>query len=172
LWLLQTNPAATRNLRAAAQRYGVDPERLCFAPRLPLAQHLARQRCADLFLDTSPVNAHTTASDALWVGLPILTCRGESFVARVAASLLTAVGLPELIAESLPDYTARAKSLAHDAAALATLRERLAGNRLTSPLFDSRRFCRHFEAALLQMHDRYRRGLAPESFGVPPSARQ
>lgn len=168
LWLLETNSVAACNLGEAAQRQGVDRGRLRFAPRLPLAEHLARQRCADLFLDTFPINAHTTASDALWAGLPVLTCRGESFAARVAASLLDALDLPELVTDSLDDYTARASGLARDSAMLAALRKRLLDNRGTSPLFDGRRFCRHFEAALLSMHDRYRRGLPPESFSVRP----
>lgn len=166
LWLLQTSPAATRNLRTAAQRHGVDADRLRFAAPLPLPEHLARQRRADLFLDTLPVNAHTTASDALWAGLPILTCRGESFVSRVAASLLTALGLPELVTSSLHEYAARALELAHTPTALAALRERLDANRATGALFDARRFCRHFEAALLQVHERHQQGLAPESFSV------
>jgi predicted O-linked N-acetylglucosamine transferase (SPINDLY family) len=166
LWLLPANPTATRNLREAARRQHVDPQRLCFCSRLPLPEHLARHRQADLFLDTLPVNAHTTASDALWAGLPVLTCRGESFVARVAASLLRSIGLPELITDSLSDYTARALYLARNPDALAALRARLAHNRLSSPLFDTPRFTRHFEAALLTLYSRHLAGLPPAPFRV------
>jgi predicted O-linked N-acetylglucosamine transferase (SPINDLY family) len=164
LWLLESNAEAVRNLRAAAEGRGIAVERLVFAPRAPHAEHLARQRRADLFLDTLPVNAHTTASDALWVGLPLLTCRGASMVARVAASLLTAMAVPELIVDSLADYEARALALAHDPATLGALRARIERNRATSALFDARRFCGHFEAALLAMHARYEAGLLPVSF--------
>jgi predicted O-linked N-acetylglucosamine transferase (SPINDLY family) len=168
LWLRETSPAAKRNMSKTARLHGVDPERLRFAPRTPeLEDHLARLRAADLFLDTFPYNAHATASDALWAGLPVLTLRGKSFVARVGSSLLKAVGLPELIADSLPAYSARALELAVDRARLGALRERLELARATSPLFDGRRFCRHFEAALLEMHGRRRGGLSPESFAVP-----
>jgi predicted O-linked N-acetylglucosamine transferase (SPINDLY family) len=116
LWLRDTGPAAARNLQASAERAGVEPDRIRFAPRLPLAEHLARHRQADLFLDTLPYTAHSTAADALWAGLPILTCRGESFVARVGSSLLLTVGLPELVTDSLEEYTARALQLAHNPA--------------------------------------------------------
>ncbi len=145
LWLL--DGPATENLKREAVKAGIGPERLIFAPRLPLPEHLARHRQADLFLDTLPYNAHTTASDALWAGLPLLTCRGETFAGRVAASLLTAVGLPELITSSLEEYEATALALATDAARLAGLREKLAGNRDTAPLFDTDRFARALEDA-------------------------
>jgi predicted O-linked N-acetylglucosamine transferase (SPINDLY family) len=167
LWLLPANAAAARNLAESARRHGIDPRRLRFAEPLPLAEHLARQRRADLFVDTLPYNAHTTASDALWAGLPVLTCRGESFAARVAASLLRAVGLPELVTDSLDAYTERALRLARAPDELAALRARLEGNRLMSPLFDAARYTRHFEAALQAMHSRHERGLPPESFRQP-----
>jgi predicted O-linked N-acetylglucosamine transferase (SPINDLY family) len=170
LWLLESHRAAVRNLRATASQHGIAPERLVFAPRQPLDRHLARHRCADLFLDTSPVTAHTTASDSLWAGLPLLTCRGRSMAARVAASLLTAVGLPELVTDSLADYEARALEIPKDRATLAALRERLWQNRATTPLFDADRFRRHFEAALDTMHARQAAGLPPESFEVPREA--
>jgi predicted O-linked N-acetylglucosamine transferase (SPINDLY family) len=169
LWLREAGPAAARNLLATAQRHGVEPHRLRFAPRQPLAEHLARHRQADLFLDTLPYNAHSTAADALWAGLPILTCRGKSFVARVASSLLLTAGLPELVTDSLEEYTARALQLAQNATELAALRARLDRNRLSSPLFDAQRFSRHFEAALTLMHDRQLRGLPCQSFTVPPA---
>ncbi len=167
LWLLENNAAATRNLRESAREKGIDPARLVFAPRLPLAEHLARHRQADLFLDTLPYNAHTTATDALWAGLPVLTCRGTTFAGRVAASLLGAIGLPELITESLADYEALALELARDKEALAAARAKLARHRLTRPLFDSERSCRSFEAAYQRMWEIHQRGEAPRSFEVP-----
>ena len=168
LWLLEGNAAAVGHLRREAQRRGVAPERLVFAPRMHLAEHLARHRRADLFLDTLPCNAHTTASDALWAGLPLLTCRGGTFAGRVAASLLHAVGLPELVAVDLADYEARALELAANPARLAELRARLARNRDTHPLFDTERFRRHIESAYVTMWERSRRGLPPAAFDVAP----
>jgi len=161
LWLLPSNSQARENLRVQATARGVDPERLLWAPALSLAEHLARMALADLFLDTLPVNAHTTASEALWVGLPLLTVLGESFVERVAASLLTAAGVPELIATDLDDYERRALELANDRAKLRKLRERLAANRETCPLFDSAHYTRDFEALLGRMVKRYDLGLPP-----------
>src|SRR5262249_58828231 len=114
---------------------GVDPSRLVFAPKMDISRHLARHRLADLFLDNLPVNAHTAASDALWVGLPVLTCIGESFIGRVAAGLLNAVGLPELITRSLDEYEALAVKLATDPVLMFSVRERLDGNRKTLALF-------------------------------------
>src|SRR6185369_6801564 len=125
-----------------------DPARLIFANRLDsTAEHLARHRLADLFLDTVPYNAHTTASDALWAGLPVLTCVGESFAGRVAASLLNAIGLPELVATTPEQYEALAIELATDPQRLEQIRRKLARNRLTTALFDTPRFTRHLEAA-------------------------
>ncbi len=167
LWLLEGNHLAPANLRREAQARGVAPERLVFAPRRKLPEHLARHRLADLFLDTLPVNAHTTASDALWAGLPVLTCLGTTFAGRVAGSLLRAAGLPELVTASLPDYEALALALARDAERLAAIRERLAAGRATCPLFATERFCRHLEAAYVTMWERAQRGEAPESFAVP-----
>jgi predicted O-linked N-acetylglucosamine transferase (SPINDLY family) len=167
LWLLQDNPAAARNLRQEAALRGVDPARLIFAARLPTDEHLARHRLADLFLDTLPYNAHTTSSDALWAGLPVLTCLGGAFPARVAASLLHAVGLPELVTSGLGHYEARALELANHGAELAELRARLARNRETYPLFDTARFTRHIEAAYEMMWQRYQQGLPPEHLDVP-----
>jgi protein O-GlcNAc transferase len=172
LWLLEDRPTAAENLRREARARGIDPQRLVFARRMHLAEHLARHRCADLFLDTLPYNAHTTASDALWSGLPVLTCMGRSFAARVAASLLSAIGLPELITHDVRDYEARARELARDPAQLAALRTRLQANRLTAPLFDSARFARHIEHAYTQMYERYQARLDPEHLSVPPECGQ
>lgn len=166
LWLLRENADAEANLRREAQARGVDPVRLVFAGRLPVAEHLARHRLADLFLDTLPYNAHTTASDALWAGLPIVTCQGTAFAARVASSLLMAVGLPELVTKSLADYEALALRLATDAMMRRDLRAKLARHRLTHPLFDARRFCRHIEAAYTTMWEIWQRGEEPRSFAV------
>jgi len=149
LWLLQDNDAATRNLRAAAQSHGIAAERLHFAPRIRLDAHLARHACADLFLDTLPYNAHTTASDALWAGLPVLSCRGSTFPGRVGASLLHALGLAdELLVQDVPAFEARAIELARDRARLAHVRERLAQARTTMPLFDTPAYCRALEQVL------------------------
>jgi predicted O-linked N-acetylglucosamine transferase (SPINDLY family) len=168
LWLLWDNEGAERNLRKDAQRRGIDPSRLMFARRLPLDVHLARHRLADLFLDTLPCNAHTTASDALWVGLPVLTCKGEAFAGRVAASLLHAVGIPELITSSLEDYQALALKLARDPALLAEIKAKLVHHRDTCPLFNTVRVTRHIEAAYTTMWETWQRGEAPKSFSVEP----
>jgi len=166
LWLLVDDSAAVGNLRAAAAAQGVDPERLIMAPRLSHELHLARQGLADLFLDTLPYNAHTTANEALWLGLPVLTCPGRSFASRVAASLLHALGIPELIAPDLAAYERTALELARDPERLRRLRARLAAARATSPLFDTDRFRRHLEDAFTRMWERSQRGLPPESFAV------
>ncbi|MGE3333776.1 MAG: hypothetical protein AB7I36_09045 [Rhodospirillaceae bacterium] len=166
LWLLENNPVAARNLRAEATKRGIAPERLVFAQRVAIGAHLARHRAADLFLDTFPYNAHTTASDALWGGLPILTCAGETFASRVAASALTAVGLPELITGSLEAYEARALELARNPAVLAALKDRLWQNRATAPLFDTLRYTRNIERAFESMWARHASGLAPQEFAV------
>ena len=166
LWLLQDNLLAAENLRRAAAERGVQPERLVFAPRTELAIHLARHRLADLFLDTLPCNAHTTASDALWTGLPVLTCTGRTFPARVAASLLSAVGLSELITSSLEEYEALAAELARAPRRLEALRATLTSNREALPLFDTPRFCRHLEAAYRRIWLFHQQGKAPEAFEV------
>jgi predicted O-linked N-acetylglucosamine transferase (SPINDLY family) len=151
LWLLQGNDAIRANLRREAQARGVDPMRILFASRTTPELHLARQQLADLFLDTLPYNAHTTASDALWAGLPVVTTPGHSFPARVAASILTAAGLPELIAPNLAAYEALAWELAADPDRLRAIRETLARNRQIAPLFDTARFTRNLEAAYRAM---------------------
>jgi protein O-GlcNAc transferase len=165
LWLLQESSSARANLRAQAQLRGVSENRLVFGERLGLDAHLARHRLADLFLDTLPYNAHTTASDALWAGLPVLTCPGTAFAGRVAASLLRSVGLPELVTHSLADYEAAALRLATDAPRLRALRDRLAQNRTTFPLFNADRLRRHIEAAYTMMCKLQRDG-DPQSFAV------
>jgi protein O-GlcNAc transferase len=167
LWLFGGNADAPRNLAREAERRGVAANRLVFAPRLPLPEHLARHRQADLFLDTFPCNAHTTASDALWAGLPLVTCMGETFASRVAGSLLHAAGLPDLIARDLSEYEVLAYTLAATPEMLADVKTRLAKNRMTCPLFDTKRFRRHLEAAYAAMHERHLRGEPPAGFDVP-----
>jgi protein O-GlcNAc transferase len=167
LWLLSTDEQAIQRLRAAAAASGVDGARLIFGPSLPTPEHLARYRLADLFLDTLPYNAHTTASEALWAGLPVLTRLGKAFAGRVAGSLLRAVGLPELVTESITDYEALAITLGRDPARMAALKAKLAAAIPHAPLFDTERFTRHLEDAFRMMVDRHSAGLAPESFVVP-----
>ena len=147
LWLLEKYPAARAALEAAAERHGIARTRLVFSPRVPKAQHLARLRHADLFLDTWRCNAHTTASDALWVDVPVVTRRGSGLATRVAASLLEAVGLPELIARDADDYVDKVIALARAPERLHLLKETLAANKLTQPLFDTARYTRDLERA-------------------------
>jgi predicted O-linked N-acetylglucosamine transferase (SPINDLY family) len=167
LWLLRDNQQAVQNLRCAAARRGIAPDRLVFADPVALPKHLARQRLADLFLDTLPCNAHTTASDALWAGVPLLTQAGEAFAGRVAASLLMAVGLPELIVSTEAEYEARAVELACQPELLAPLRARLAAARATCPLFDAPRFTRHLESAYVTIYERHHAGHPPAAIEVP-----
>lgn len=166
LWLMDGPPQAVANLRQAALAGGVAAQRLIFAPPLPLSRHLARHRLADLFLDTLPYNAHTTASDALWAGLPVLTRRGSTFAGRVAASLTAAAGLPDMAVDDREAYAATALKLANDLAALTALKDRLAAQRLTCPLFDDARFARHLEAAFAAMHADRLAGRGPRRFRV------
>ncbi len=166
LWLLDSGATTSKNLRREAEQRGVSAERLIFAPRMRLDDHLARHRLADLFLDTLPCNAHTTASDALWAGLPMVTCLGPTFAGRVAASLLKAVGLDELVTATVADYEALALKLALDSGLLGALKAKLAANCLTAPLFDTPRYTRHLEAAYVTMWERYQRGQAPAHFAV------
>jgi protein O-GlcNAc transferase len=168
LWLLEENKAAPGNLRAEAERRGVSPQRLIFAPTMNVEEHLARAQLADLFLDTLPCNAHTTASDALWAGLPVVTCLGAAYAGRVAASLLKAVGLDELVTQSLEEYEALALKLAREPAYLASVKNALALNRDMSDLFNTKRTTRHIEAAYVTMVDMLRRGESPRSFAVEP----
>lgn len=166
LWLLEGNGGARRGIEAEARALGLDPARLVWAPRMPLAEHLSRHRHADLFLDTFHYNAHTTASDALWAGLPVLTLAGRTFASRVAASLLKAVGLPELVTDSVEAYEALALSLARSPALLEALRARLRGNLSTARLFDTPAFARQIEAAYDAMWEQHRLGLAPRHIQV------
>jgi protein O-GlcNAc transferase len=167
LWLLADNRWAVDNLRREAGARGIDPGRLIFAGRARHADHLARHRLADLFLDTLPYNAHTTASDALWAGLPVLTCAGTGFQARVAGSLLRAVGLPGLVTDNLGDYKAKAVGLALRPEELREVRDNLARNRATAPLFDTGRLRRDIESVYTQMWKRWQEGISPRSFAVP-----
>ncbi len=162
LFLLAENGRVERNLRNEAGVRGIAAERLIFGKRLPVPEYLARYRSADLFLDTLPYNAGTTASDALWAGLPVLTQRGESFASRIAASLLNAIGLPELITTTSQQYESTAIELANNPGRLAAIRENLQRNITSTPLFDTRLFARHIEAAYAQMYERYLAGLSPE----------
>ena len=161
LWLLEDSSLQADNLRREALARNIDPGRLVFSGRTDLPNHLARHRAADLFLDTLPCNAHTTASDALWTGVPVLTCAGEGFGARVAASLLRAVGLPELVCDSLDDYEELAVGLASHEGDLHTLRQRLEAKRSSAPLFDTARYTHDIERAFTSMHARYRTGQPP-----------
>ena len=160
------------NARREAQRRGVDPQRLVFAPSVPYPQHLARLRLADLCLDTFPFNGGTTTSDALWAGVPVVTCAGQSFAARMSGSLLHALHVPELVTHSPAEYEQRAFELALAPQRLALMRATIAHHRVTAPLFDTDRFRIHLEAAYAAMVDRHRQGLKPATFKVPgqPSA--
>jgi protein O-GlcNAc transferase len=165
LWLRSMAPEARGNLRREAANSGVSSERLIFAAHIgDMAEHLARQSLADLYLDTLPYNAHSTACDALWAGVPVLTCAGQGFAARGAASALTALCMPELITKSLEEYENRALSLAQQPEFLNATRARLARNRGVAPLFNTAQFCRHLEAAYFVMHERATRGEAPGGF--------
>lgn len=167
LWLISNTALAERNLGREAARRGIEPERLIFAKREPYPRHLARLALADLCLDTWPFNGGATTSDALWSGVPVVTCSGRSFASRMSGSLLRAVGLSELAAESFAEYERLALSLASEGGALAAVRARLKDGRDTGALFDTDRFRRHLEAAYIRMWQRHERGEAVESFDVP-----
>jgi predicted O-linked N-acetylglucosamine transferase (SPINDLY family) len=169
LWLLQQGEEVGNNLRREAVARGASGDRLVFAPSLPYAEHINRLQCADLFLDTLPYNAHTTACDALWAGVPVLTCSGKAFPARVGGSVLKAVGLPELVTDSLAEYEAKALELASNGHAHAAVRTKLRLNRTTAPLFDTARFTRHLEAAYQVMWQRWRDGQAPTDIEISAS---
>jgi predicted O-linked N-acetylglucosamine transferase (SPINDLY family) len=168
LWLVDSSADAVRNLRNEAAARGIAPDRLVFAPKIRHEDYLARHRLADLALDTLPYNGHGTTSDALWAGLPVLTCLGDAMPGRVAASVLTAVGLPELIMHSLEEYEALATALAREPERLQRIRDKLARNRLTYPLFDAARFTHHLEAAFEQMWRMHGQGEAPRHFAIAP----
>ena len=167
LWLLKSNKWAESNLRVEAEKWGVSGDRLIFAERLPQAEHLARQKLADLFLDTFNVNAHTTASDALWSGLPIVTKLGQGFAARVAGSLLAAIDMPELITDTEQDYEALILDLATNPERLGAIKIKLAANRLSKPLFDTELFTKHLEDGYQRAYQQYFDGKKPEAIYVP-----
>jgi predicted O-linked N-acetylglucosamine transferase (SPINDLY family) len=166
LWLLAGDPLFQKNLSAEAVKAGIDPKRLIFAPPLPLQRHLARLPLGDLFLDSLISNAHTTASDALWAGLPLITRHGGAFQGRVAASLLRTIGLSDLVTGNLQEYEALALRLAREPELLKSYRQRLAKNRASAPLFDTVRTTRSIEAAYEQMQALKQNGEAPQSFAV------
>ncbi len=168
LWLLGSNRDFSENIKRETEARGIPAERVVFAPRVRPDQYLARYHHADLFLDTFHCNAHTTACDAMWMGLPVLTRIGETFAGRVAASLLTALGLPELIAHSAAEYEERALQFARTPPLMAATRSAVAANRRTRPLFDTRRSTRHAEAAYEQMMARHAQGRRPEHFAISP----
>ena len=170
LWLQNTNDESSLadNLRREASNAGISPERVVFAPRLPLRRYLGLFTLADLYLDSRPYNGHTTASDALWSGLPVLTLPGTTFASRVAGSMLRVLGMPELIAGDREDYRATAIRLGHDSGERRALRQRLASARRSSPLYDTARLTRHMERAYERMYQRSVAGLPPEGFRVPP----
>lgn len=167
LWLFTTTPEVVENLRREAELRGVAASRIVFTRRLSAEHHLGRMKLADLFLDTAPYNAHTTASDALWTGLPVLTYLGETFAGRVAASLLQAAGLPGLVASSIEDYAAKALYFTRHRAELSAIRHQLETTRHLTPLFDTDLYARHFDAALLRMAELSQAGEEPQSFAVP-----
>ena len=166
LWLLEANPQVAGNLRSEAEKRGVDFGRLIFAPRTPPAEHLGRHRHADLFLDTLPCNAHTTASDALWAGLPVVTCCGDTFAGRVAGSLLMAIDMPELVTTSLEEYEQAALALARSPQRLIALRRKLQNNREASALFDLPKLTGNIEAAYARMWQTWLAGQTPAAFSI------
>ena len=167
LWLLKSNNWAEQNLRKEAQAKGINSNRLVFAEKISQAEHLARQTLADLFLDTFNYNAHTTASDSLWAGLPVVTKMGKGFAARVAGSLLTAVGLVELITETEQNYEALILELATNPTKLAKIKEKLVANRLTQPLFNTELYTKHLENGYQQAYQNYLDGNSPQTITVP-----
>ncbi len=166
LWLFQDNPWVVDNLKSEALKHGIAANRLIFAEHMPPSEHLARHHQADLFLDTAPYNAHTTASDALWTGLPVLTLMGRSFASRVAASLLNAIGLPELITNTQEEYEELAIELAMNPKKLEIIKLKLANNRLTAPLFDTPLFTKNLESAYIKMYERYQNDLQPDHISI------
>ena len=166
LWLFESNNNSVINLKKEAIKYGINEKRMVFASHMPVEDHLNRLQLADLFIDTLPYNAHTTSSDALRMGLPVLTCLGESFASRVAGSLLNAVNLPELITNTPEEYEALAIELATHPEKLKVIKEKLASNLSTAPLFDTKRFTKNLESAYTQMYERNQKGLEPDHIYV------
>jgi predicted O-linked N-acetylglucosamine transferase (SPINDLY family) len=167
LWLFAGNLSAERNLRSEAAARGVSEDRLIFAPNMPLPEHQARIRVADLFLDTLPYNAGATVTDTLWAGVPVLTRIGDTFVGRMAASVLNAIGLPELITTTPEAYEQVAIDLATHPAKLASIKRMLTDNRLTTPLFDTNLFTKHIEAAYTAIYERHQKGFPPDHIVIP-----
>ena len=166
LWLMESNNNTTKNLKKEAMKFGINEDRLVFAAYIPVEEHLNRIKQADLFIDTLPYNAHTTTSDALRMGLPVLTCIGHSFASRAAASLLNAVNLPELITTTEEEYESLAIELATDPEKLKIIKDKLVSNLPTAPLYNTSLFTRHLESAYSMMYDRYQRGLDPDHIYV------
>ena len=166
LWLLKTNKWAQANLRKEAENRGVNQDRIIFAGKLPQAEHLARQKLADLFIDTFNVNAHTTASDALWGGLPVVTKTGKGFAARVAASLLNAIDLPELVTENKKDYESLILELAHNREKLKEIKDKLVMNRISKPLFNSEMYTKHLENGYQQIYQNFIDGNKPKTINI------
>jgi predicted O-linked N-acetylglucosamine transferase (SPINDLY family) len=168
LWLFEDNPSASANLRKEAQARELDPSRLIFAARMQLSEHLARHKLADLFLDTNHCNAHTTASDALWTGLPVLTWMGESFASRVAGSLLNALDLPELVTTGQEDYEHSAIDLATYSQKLKAIKDKLNSNLLSEPLFNTPLFAKHLEATYTKIFEKYQADSIPDHIYIEP----
>lgn len=157
LWLLGVNPIAANNLKKQMSLFGINPERLIFASHLPIPEHLSRHKCADLFLDTFPYNAHTTASDALWAGLPVLTMLGNSFAGRVTSSLLCAIELPELITNSEEEYKSLAVELATNKQKINLIKNKLMLKKQTAPLFNTPLFTKYIEQGYVRMFENYKK---------------
>jgi predicted O-linked N-acetylglucosamine transferase (SPINDLY family) len=166
LWLIEGNSEATENLKKEAKIRNIDGSKLIFAKRMKLEDHLARHKNADLFLDTLPYNAHTTASDSLWAGLPVLTCLGKAFPGRVAASLLRSLDLPELITYSENEYIAKAEEFALNPEKLRLIKNKLDANKFSKPLFNTELFCRSLESAFKIVFDKNNLGLETEDISI------
>ena len=166
LWLLEDNPTATNNLKLEANKRNIDSKRIIFAKRMKMSDHLARHKVADLFIDTLPYNAHTTASDGLWVGVPFLTLAGDSFASRVGASMLNALGLPELITYSENEYKNKAIELATNPILLKTIKEKLEKNKISKPLFDAKLFTKNVESAYKKIYKRYNSNMPTENIEI------
>jgi predicted O-linked N-acetylglucosamine transferase (SPINDLY family) len=166
LWLLEDNHNTAKNLKKEAMKFGINEDRLVFAKRIPVEEYLNSIKQADLFIDTLPYNAHTTASDALRMGLPVLTCIGHSFASRVAASVINAVNLPELITTTQEQYESLAIELATNPEKLKIIKDKLVNNLPTAPLYDTPLFTRHLESAYLTMYERYQNGFDPDHIYV------
>jgi predicted O-linked N-acetylglucosamine transferase (SPINDLY family) len=167
LWLSEANSVIISNLKQEAIKNGVEGDRLIFAPRLAFKEdHLSRMQLADLFLDTLPYNAHTTCSDALQMGVPVLTCIGNSFTSRVAASLLNAVNLPELITKTQDQYESLAIQLSTNSQKFTSIKDKLVNNLSTAPLFNSPMFTQYMELAYIEMYEKYCNGIKPEGINI------